>query len=457
MAYAAGWNATDQIPQRAVDQGLVGRFGALDGTDGGQTARYSLSYNTERRYDDGALKLNAYAVQSRLQLFSNFTYNLDHPNPHYPLNADQFEQAEHRRVFGLGASRSFETKWAGVDTKNTIGLQLRHDRLDPVGLYESVARERVSTTQEARVRETSVGIYGENSTQWTQWLRSVAGVRYDRVNFEVESSIPDNSGKKTASLTSPKLSFILGPWGKTEYFVNYGHGHHSNDARGVNATVTPREGLPADPSPGLVRTKGAELGLRTEIVPGLQTSLALWQLKLGSELVFSGDAGDTEASGASKRYGVELNNHYIAAPWLLLDADIAVSRARFNEDQGSDPNIGHYVPGSVDRVVSLGATVTEYGPWFGHFQLRYFGPRPLIEDNSQRSKATTLGYLRVGYKISRDLKLALDVFNLFDRKASDIDYYYASRLKGEPAEDVNDLHFHPVEARTVRLTLTANF
>ncbi len=457
MAYAAGWNSTDQIPQRAVDQGLVGRFGALDATDGGQTARYSLSFNTERRYDNGALKLNAYAGQSRLDLFSNFTYNLERPSPPEPLNADQFEQAERRRVFGLGASRSFETKWADIDTTNTIGLQFRHDRLDPVGLYGSVARERVSTPQEARVRETSVGLFGENSTQWTGWFRSVAGVRYDRFNFDVESSIAENSGKKTASLTSPKLSLIFGPWGRTEYFVNYGYGFHSNDARGVNATVTPKEGLPADPSPGLVRSKGTELGLRTEIVPGLQTSVALWQLKLGSELVFSGDAGDTQASGASKRYGIELNNHFIATPWLLLDADIAVSRARFNEDQGGDPNIGRYVPGSVDRVVSLGATVTEYGPWFGHFQLRYFGPRPLIEDNSQRSKATTLGYVRVGYKINRDLKLAFDVFNLFDRKASDIDYYYASRLKGEPAEGVNDLHFHPVEPRTLRVTLTANF
>ena len=97
------------------------------------------------------------------------------------------------------------------------------------------------------------------------------------------------------------------------------------------------------------------------------------------------------------------------------------------------------------------------GPWFGHFQLRYFGPRPLIEDDSQRSKSTTLAYLRVGYKISKDVKVALDVFNLFDRKASDIDYYYASRLKGEPADGVNDLHFHSVEPRSFRLTLTANF
>jgi outer membrane receptor protein involved in Fe transport len=454
MAYSAGWNSTDQIPRRAVDQGLIDRFGAIDPTDGGQTSRYSLSYNTERTYDNGTLKVNAYAIQSRLDLFSDFTYNLDNDSP---LNADQFEQAEHRKVFGGGISRSFNSRIGSADSVNTIGLQVRHDRLDPVGLYGTVARERVSTTQEAQVRETSVGVYAENSTQWTPWFRSVTGLRYDDFHFDVASSIPANSGKKSASLTSPKLGLIFGPWDKTEYFVNYGYGYHSNDARGVTETVTPKELEPAAASPALVRSKGGELGLRTEIVPGLQTSLALWQLKLGSELVFSGDAGDTEASGASKRYGIELNNHYIATKWLLLDADIAVSRARFTEDQGETPHLGRYISGSVDTVVSLGATVTEYGPWFGQFQVRYFGPRPLIEDNSQKSGATTLAYLRVGYKITKDLKVALDVFNLFDRKASDIDYYYASRLPGEAAGGVGDIHFHPVEPRSFRVTLTANF
>jgi outer membrane receptor protein involved in Fe transport len=454
MAYSAGWNSTDQIPQRAVDQGLIGRFGAIDPTDGGQTSRYSLSYNTERTDSGGVLKINAYAIQSRLDLFSDFTYNLDNASP---LNADQFEQAEHRRVVGGGISRSFNGKLAGADSVNTVGLQLRHDRLDPVGLYSTVARERVSTTQEASVREASVGVFGENATQWTSWFRSVAGLRFDEFRFDVTSSIAANTGRKNANLSSPKLALIFGPWDKTEYFVNYGYGYHSNDARGVNATVSPKELEPATASPGLVRSKGGELGLRTEIVPGLQTSLALWQLKLGSELVFSGDAGDTEASGASKRYGVELNNHYLATNWLLLDADIAVSRARFDTEQGDAPNLGRAIPGSVDTVVSLGATVTELGPWFGHLQLRYFGPRPLIEDDSQRSKATTLAYLRVGYKITKDLRLALDVFNLFDRKASDIDYYYASRLPGEAAGGVDDRHFHPVEPRSLRLTLTANY
>ncbi len=457
MAYTAGWNSTDQIPQRAVDQGLISRFGAIDPSDGGQTARYSLSYTTERVTDRGTFKANAYAIQSRLDLFSDFTYNLDNPSPPNPANADQFEQAEQRRVFGGGVSQSLDLPLGGFKNTVTVGAQARHDRLDPVGLYATVARVRTSTTQEARVRETSLGLYAKTATQWAPWLRSVAGLRVDRYAFDVASSIAANSGRKNAGIGSPSLSLIFGPWRQTEYFFNIGNGFHSNDARGVTETVTPKEGLPADASPALVRSKGMELGLRSEIVPGLQTSVALWQLKLGSELVFSGDAGDTEPSGASKRYGIELNNHYVATRWLLLDADVAASRARFDEDQGDAPNTGRYIPGSVDTVVSLGATVTELGPWFGQFQVRYFGPRPLIEDGSQQSKATTLAYLRAGYKVNKDMKVSVDVFNLFNRKASDIDYYYASRLPGEAAGGVNDIHFHPVEPRSVRVMLTANF
>ena len=457
MAYAAGWNSTDQIPQRAVDQGLIGRFGAIDPTDGGQTSRYSLSYNTERTESDGTLKINAYAIRSGLNLISDFTYNLANPSPPNPVNADQFSQSERRNVFGGGVSRSFRTTLGAADSVNTVGLQLRHDRLDPVGLYRTVARQRISTTQEAQVRATSIGLFAENSTQWAPWLRSVTGLRHDNFQFDVASSIAANSGKASAGLTSPKLGLIFGPWQQTEYFINYGFGYHSNDARGVTATLSPKELLPVTASPALVRSRGGELGVRTELVPGLQSSLALWQLALGSELVFSGEAGDTQASGASRRYGLELNNHYSATNWLLLDADFAVSRARFRDDQGDAPNGGRFIPGSVATVVSLGATVIDLGPWSGQLQLRYFGPRPLIEDNSQRSKATTLAYLRVGYQVTKDARLALDVFNLFDRIGSDVDYYYASRLPGEAAGGVGDVHFHPVEPRSFRVTLSANF
>ena len=461
MAYSAGWNSSDQIPQRAVDQGLAGRFGALDASDGGRTARYSLSYEMERTLGDGSFKLNAYAIQSRLDLYSNFSYFLENQIDSDPaaVNGDQFEQAEHRKVFGLATSRSWNTQLGGRDITFTAGLQVRHDRLDPVGLYSTVARVRAATIQESTVRQTSVGLYGEAATQWTPWLRSIVGLRADRFDFKVASTIAANSGSKSASIASPKLSLIFGPWDKTEFFANAGYGFHSNDARGTTATVAAKDpnGRAIDPVNPLVRSKGFELGSRTELVPGLQSSLALWALKLDSELLFVGDAGETEASRASKRYGVEWNNHYIATPWLLLDADLSASRSRFTEPDPGDPTLGNHIPGSIQSVVSLGATVMDLGPWFGQFQVRYFGPRPLIEDNSQRSKATTLAYLRVGYKFNKNLKLALDVFNLFDRKGSDIDYYYASRLKGEPVEGVNDIHFHPVEPRSMRLSLIANF
>jgi len=441
MAYSARWNATDQIPQRAVDAGLVDRFGAIDPTDGGNTSRYSLSWEIEKHTDDGGeVRAEAYAVRSQLALYSNFTYFLDDP-----VNGDQFSQTEHRTLYGGAMSRRWITSIAGRESRTTVGAQVRQDKLDPIGLYATQARDRLSTIQESRASESSIGVWLQNDTQWTPWLRAIAGARGDRYHFGVASSIVANSGSKSATIASPKLSLVFGPWAKTEYFANWGWGFHSNDARGVTVAV--------DPVTPLVRSKGAEIGARTEIVPGLQSSLAIWQLRLASELVFSGDAGDTEASRASKRSGIEWNNHWRAAQWLLIDADVSVSRARFTQDGPA----GNFVPGSVGKVVSLGATVPEYGRWFGQFQLRYFGPRPLIEDDSQRSKATTLAYVRVGYKFTPRLKMAFDVFNLFNRKSSDVDYYYTSRLPGEPASGVADTHFHPVEPRMARLTLTANF
>ena len=456
MGYSASWNSTDQIPLRAVESGLIGRFGAIDPSDGGHTERYSLSFNTMHRFDDGEFKLSAYAIRSKLDLFSDFTYFLEHPIDLDPgaVAGDQFEQAESR------------TDLRPVDEPRVEheARRLRHRQHDRPAAAPRPARSRrplqhashayaKSTTQESTVRETSAALYAENATQWLPWFRSVAGLRADRFWFDVKSSIAENSGKRSAGIGSPKLSLVFGPWAKTEYFVNYGQSFHSNDARGTTETVTPKERDPAEPVTPLVRSKGGELGLRTEIVPGLQSSLALWQLKLGSELVFSGDAGDTEASRSSRRSGIELNNHYLATRWLLLDADLAFSRARYTQ---FDP-VGQHIPGSVDQVVSAGATVIGLGPWFGQFQLRYFGPRPLIEDDSVRSRSTTLAYLRLGYEITPSVKLALDVFNLFDRQASDIDYYYASRLKGEPAAGVDDIHFHPVEPRRLRVTLSANF
>ncbi len=447
MAYHNSWNATDQVPLRAVASGQIGRFGSLAPSDGGDTSRTSLSYAMRKRTENRLFELDAYLIRSQLELNSDFTYLLANP-----ATGDQFQQSERRTLAGVNASEGWTTELFGLPLRNKLGVQARYDRLSPVGLYSTQERVRQSTLREDRVREASVGLYGENTVQWLPWLRSVAGVRYDAYRFNVNSSIAGNSGAANDHLVSPKLSLILGPWSKWEFFVNYGKGFHSNDARGTTQTRLP-DGTPSTPVTPLVPTKGMELGARTEWLPGLQSSLALWRLDVASELLFVGDAGETQASRASRRHGIEWNNHYIAAPWLLFDLDLAASRARYTQD---DP-AGNHIPGAIDKVASFGVTVTDRGPWSGAFQLRYFGPRPLIEDNSVRSASTTLAYARLAYQLNRRTRLSLDVFNLFNKRASDIDYYYASRLPGEATEGVNDRHFHPVEPRSVRLSLSYAF
>jgi outer membrane receptor protein involved in Fe transport len=454
MGYQSRWTSTDQIPARAVDQGTIGRFGSLDPSDGGRSSRASLSAEWTRAYADGAFQLSAYAIRSRLDLYSNFTFLLAHPfDLGDPVNGDQFRQSERRSVMGLDAARTWTGRLGDAPMTNKLGLQLRHDRVKPLLLAQTVQREDAAVTREDDIKEGSAGLYAENAVQWTPWLRSVLGLRFDRYSFDVSSDNPANSGRVNAHITSPKLSLVFGPWAKSELFANYGQGFHSNDARGTTTRLSPATGLPADPVTPLAKTRGGEVGARTEFFPGLQSSIALWRLNLASELLFIGDAGETEASRASRRQGIEWSSHWFVTRWLLLDLDLAASKARF---AGDDP-AGNYVPGSIGSMASLGLTVPDWQGWFGALQWRYFGPRPLVEDNSQRSASTMLAYLRVGRQIDPTLRLTLDVFNLFDRKASDIDYFYASRLAGEPAGGVADRHFHPVEPRTLRLTLQAKF
>ncbi|MGE0799975.1 MAG: TonB-dependent receptor [Lautropia sp.] len=449
MGYDAKWTATDQVAQRAVDSGVVGRFGSLDPTTGGKSSRYSASGNWQRPLAGGSVQASLYAIRYSLNLYSNFTYFLDNPD-----DGDQFEQQDRRRVYGLKLGRTWNGTLGGRPMSNELGVQGRLDRID-VGLFDTTARVRTATTRDDRVRQRSLGVYGENTIQWSDRLRSVAGLRADRYDFRVAADLAENTGRSSDSLLSPKLSLVAGPWASTEAFLNWGRGFHSNDARGTVtrfdpkcARSSPLADCAVDPVPGLVQTTGYEVGVRTEAVAGLQSSLSLWRLDVGSELVFVGDAGTTEPSRPSRRQGIEWSNRYVPVPWLLFDADLAWSRSRFRD---GDP-AGDAVPGAVSRVASLAVTIRDRGPWSATFGLRHLGPRPLIEDRSVVARSFTLANLRVAYRFDRTVEAALDVFNLFDRHADDITYYYESRLRNEPGA-VADRHFHPVEPRLVRMSV----
>ena len=446
MGYSAKWHATDQIPLRAVQAGTLGRFDSIDQNSGGEASRYSISGAWQQSTGSTSSKVNAYVVRSRLDLFSNFTYFLDSP-----INGDQFAQPDRRTTTGINASHSWSSTLLGRSTENTVGVQFQNDNINN-GLYSSVARQIISTTRADRIVQRSLGLYLDNTTQWRDQFRTVAGVRVDRFNANVRSDNTANSGTSADTKVSPKLNLIFGPWNKTEFYASAGYGFHSNDARGTTITIDPKSGNPADKVSPLVRSKGIELGVRSELIPGLQSALSVYRLDFDSELTFVGDAGTTQAGRASRRHGFEFSNYYKPFKWLTVDADVSFARARF---RGDDP-LGNRIPGAVEGVASLALAVDNLGPYFGALQLRYFGPRPLLENNSVRSKSTATLNGRIGYKYSPKLKLELEGFNLTNRRDSAIDYYYESQLKGETTP-VSDVHFHPIESRSFRLTLIANF
>ncbi|MGZ3184818.1 MAG: TonB-dependent receptor [Telluria sp.] len=448
MAYHGSWMSTDQIPQRAIDTGFVrDRFDTIDPTDGGGSHRYSLSTAWHRANDGGVAKANAYVIDNRLALFSNFTYFLDDP-----VNGDQFAQPDQRITSGANASYRWDTKIGGYEGQTTVGVQLQNDNIHN-GLYSTRAQQQLSTTRTDHIVESSAGVYLENATSWMPGLRTIAGVRLDRYWFDVTSNLAANSGSASAGLASPKLNIVFGPWHETEYYLNFGRGFHSNDARGTTISVDPKSGAPADRVTPLVRSQGYEIGARTQLVPNLQASLTFYRLDFDSELVFAGDAGATEAGRPSRRQGFEVASAYKLDKWLTLDANFAFAHARF---RGDAPE-GNHIPGAVEGVASVALAIDNRGPFFGALQFRYFGGRPLREDDRVRSRSTSTLNARLGYKISPRWSVELEGFNLTNRSDSAIDYYYTSRLPGEPAAGVDDVHLHPIESRSYRLTLIGHF
>ncbi|HEX2122795.1 MAG TPA: TonB-dependent receptor, partial [Thermoanaerobaculia bacterium] len=354
MLYDARWNATDQIPDRAVRSGALSRFGLVDDTNGGETHRYSLSGDWQRARGNSVTQFAAYALDYRLDLFSNFTYFLDDP-----VNGDQFEQLDDRRVFGGSATHRWSSGAAGV--------QLRRDEIDRVGLYRTSARQRLSTANEAALAQTSGGVWAQQSIEWSPRVRTVIGARADRID-----------ARRSDSLVSPKASLIFGPWRNVELYLNAGSGFHSNDAR------TESDDL-------LVRTRGAEAGVRAQLGTA-ELSASFWRLDAASELLFVGDAGTTEARGASRRAGVELTGAVRLTRRVAIDADLAWSRARFRN--------GDRIPGAVEGVAAVGLSLTDLGPVSAELRYRYFGPRPLVEDNRVRSQASSLVSARASYAIA---------------------------------------------------------
>jgi outer membrane receptor protein involved in Fe transport len=436
MSYGADWNGSGQVPLRAVESGTLDRFGSVDPTEGGNSQRHSLSLSLHSHPDDHReWKMSAYLINYRLAMYSNFTFFAEDS-----VNGDQFEQNDRRLVAGFNGSYRRQAEALGRTWTTTVGLDMRNDLIENA-LGPAVARRRIGETVDAQIREGSMGVWMQEEVSPLSWLRLVGGLRADYFGFDVtdrlqmiSDSAAKTSGVRSASQISPKMNAILGPFYKTELYLNYGHGFHSNDARG---TV-----LGTDPVSPLAQAIGYEAGIRTSLVPRVDLAAALWKLDLESELVWIGDAGVTEPRGATERIGLDLEARARILSWLWADADLTLSDAVFTEN-----------PGNADAV-ALAPTLTLAGGISvrhpsgiqGSLRLQHLADRPATEDESLTAEGFTVVDLGLGYRW-RNLELEVNVANLFNVEWREAQFANESRLRGEPAPDpddpASDIHFVP--------------
>jgi TonB dependent receptor/TonB-dependent Receptor Plug Domain len=479
MAYSGKWNSTDQVPQRAITEDVIDRFGSLNPSDGGISSRESLSFSRVKKTDTDQVQFSAYVIRYKLDLWSTFTYYLKAPG-----NGDQMMQHDDRVVYGFKGSKTWYSELFGLPMSNVIGAQVRIDDIRDVGIFSTFERHTLGTIQNASVLESNGAEYAENTIQWAEKMRTTLGVREDQFDFDVKDKRlnPDGScntqsdpggcvtGNKKPNIFSPKIGFVIGPWAKTTFFINAGLGYHSNDARGVTRSGENPDVSPVTP---LTRATSAEIGLTTLVIPNLESSLDIFQLKLRSELVFDGDAGVTEPNGSTTRIGIEWGNKYHFNSWLSADFNAAFTRARFDND--TDPDdlgcsdaasshpctttigiVGRYVPNSPTNVIDAGITARRESGWFGALRTRHFGSSPLVEDNSAKSPQYTTIDGQIGFQKANQWLFAVDVFNIANVKWNDIEYYYVSRLKNEVSA-LPDYVVHPGVPRTFRARFTYYF
>ncbi len=443
--YYVDFYSPEQIPQRAITSGLINDLGALDFSLGGQTTRIGGTINWTQNGDDPWSVL-AYAHYYNFKLISNFTYFLDDP-----VNGDEFRQADRRTVTGGRIDKKLTFHPFGMQTDLLFGGEGRFDFIPRVALYRTTARTIRQTVRSDSVNEGSAAVFAEATLHPTDRLRFTFGLREDYYNFDVTSSNPLNSGKSDATIFSPKAGAAWRPvdWG--EVYINYGEGFHSNDGRGTAITIDPVTGDKASPVDPLVKARGSEVGARIRPVHGVTLTAAAWQLDLGSELLFLGDGGTTAPQGPSHRKGLEFAAFAQPIKGLTIDAEYTASDGRLTDLPGG----ADHIPGAIEEVIAAGI-VGEYGRFTGSLRFRHFGSVALIEDNSVRSRPTNVVNSRVAYRLGR-YELAAEVLNILDSHDAEINYFYTSRLPGEPAGGIDDIHLKTIEPRELRVTGTVRF
>jgi outer membrane receptor protein involved in Fe transport len=471
---SSGGLITDQ-PLRAITSGLIDRFGTLDPTDHSKSLRYSLSAHMDKQVgSNGKLAVSLYGIHATMTLWNDFTHFLDDP-----INGDQEAQNEKRDTIGGNASYTVHADLGKISSDTTIGFQGRYDGvfvtrqhtknrttvLDYCTLQQPggsvTTYPTVNTFCNAdHVRLLDLGGYLQNTTNWTDWIRTILGVREEYYHATDHSDVTGTGGRGDQWLLQPKANLVFGPFAKTEVYLSWGRGFHSDDVRGVFGTV-PEQGIPlaGGATPLLASTTGEEIGLRTDVIPKVHIQIAAFQQDFKSELTYNADTGQDEAGAPSRRRGLEFSAEYHPFRWLELNTDLAFTKARYHtNDLAAYGLAGPFIAEAPKFTGSFGVLVSNLGPWSGGLQWRRLGPYPLIDgDKLPESKGYSEFNLDVAYQLPHGWRLGATVSNLLNSHDYAAEYDYVSRLPGEPAGGIDDLQVHPLEPRAARFTLTKTF
>lgn len=432
------WDASGQIPQRMVDEGLIGRFGALDDSEGGNTRRTHLNLLHTHNWDNGArLNNSAWLSHYRFDLFSNFTFFLNDP-----LNGDQINQYEDRLSAGANSDYTLPFRCGNLNGDFQAGMGFRYDAINDLALYHTLERKRIGTFALGDAHESSLYGYVGANIEKGKWTFNPA-LRIDWFRFGYTDRMAESylDRQETKAILSPKLNVLYTPNSRTQLFLKLGKGFHSNDAR----VVVAQEGKSILPA-----AYGADLGGLWKPSPSLMLNATLWYLHMNQEFVYVGDEAVVEAGGKTRRYGVDLGLRWEFLRRFYLQADYTYSHARsIDEPRGED-----YVPlAPVHTFVA--ALNYRHNGWTAHVQCRFMGDRPANEDYSLKAKGYCVTDVNLSYQW-KNLTGGVIIENLFDTAWNEAQFATETRLPHE-AKPVTEIHFTPGTPFNARCFITLQF
>lgn len=479
--FSTGWNASGQIPDRAVQQGLIGRFGGIDNLEGGVTNRKNVNVNYKFLSSGGnQFEMNSYFTQYNFKLYSNFTYFLLDT-----VNGDMIEQNEHRNMQGINANYKFASSWFGFHQLNTIGGGYRGDLID-IELWHSPNRVRMNTFVSDIVDEQNLNCWFQQEFTFSPKIRMVWGLRHDYFTFSkndkagsaldsINNGFPHATGVSFQSVFSPKLNFILSPFKNVDVFLNFGQGFHSNDARDavIGTRVTElastwkNEGVSSgqidsrlskynfDPqmqnTGTLPKATAGEIGLKSRWGNKLHVSLSAWYLYLDKEFVYSGDGGVAELSDPTQRLGIDAEARLSILSWLWADVDISTAKATIK----NLPEGQNYVPLAPTLTASGGLSIMRDKGFSGAIRFRHLSNRPANEDNSIVALGHTLFNASLAYNY-RQITFAVNAENLLNSEWNEAQFATETRLKGE-SESLTELCYTPGNPRNFQFSVSYKF